>query len=330
MAMQEVKIKHLSLQDGHVHIAALHQGGLAWPCPAWLLPGAAIQHRTGSQTPLDQTDAAASTSGTSAATSSESGVAQSSGSSSNYSSSSSSSSDDDYDYASFNPATISNASVLPTVVAHRAAADLLPAAVAHADKGTEKSSSRCAQATSDNVSWSHNGQPSSSEGADNDSSCSESYCDSRGKAESDNSNGMVDAQDEHCTDTQTAVQGNGSQQQTTFDQLDMLFSRKGAAGSMSTHLAALALLKHKPGPRMHSGAQSAGRKSQSSLLCKVPARLQAGKAGAKAGRGLTKQCVLAGEDGGQAIPKTEWVQMQNGGNPLYSNQKAGSASTGEC
>ena len=329
-----------------MHIAALHQGGLAWPCPAWLLPAApraGSQHGTGSQTHPDQTDAAAGTSGSSAATSSgssaatssESDAEQLSGSSSSSSSSkcSSSSSDDD---ASVNSATIRHASMSPTVVADCALADLLPAAaaaaVAHADTCTKNSRSSFAQVTSDNVSRSRGSQVSSSEGGADDSSCGESDCDSHDSVESDSSSDIVDAQDDsgHHTDTQKAVQSNGSQQQTAFDQLDVLFSRKGAAGSMSTHLAALDLLKEKPGQSMHSAAQSVGGKSQTGLLCKAPARLQAGKGGAKAGRGFTQQCVLAGEDGGKSIAKTEWVQMQNGGNPLYSNQKAGSASAGQC
>ena len=325
MAMREIKIKHPSLQDGHVQIAALHQGGLAWPCPAWLLPGAATQHHTASQTHLDQTDAAASTSGSSAATSSEPDAEQLAGSSSNCSSS-----DDD---ASFNSATVSNASVPQTVVAQCAPANLLPAAaaaaVAHTDAGPKKPSSTSAQATSDYVSRNHSGLASSSEDGDDDSSCGDSDCQS--SAESDSSSDMVnDQHDSGCrTDTQTAVQGTGPQQQTAFDRLDVLFSRKGAAGSMSTHLAALDLLKQKPGQSMHSAAQSAGGKSQNGLLCKAPASLQARKGSAKAGRVLTKQGLLAGEDGGNAIPKTDWVQMQNGGNPLYSNQKAGSASASE-
>ena len=333
MAMREIKIKLPSLQDGHVHIVALHQGGLAWPCPAWLLPAgprAGSQHRTGSQTHADQSDAAASTSGSSAAPSSESDAEQLLGSSS-------SSSDDD---ASSNSPTIRNASVLPTVAAQCAPADSLPAAAAVAHAGirtkksssTTKSSSRCAQATSDSVSRSHNSQASSSEDGDDDSSCGESDCDSHGSAESDSSSDVVDGQDDsgRRTDTQTTVQGNDSQQQTAFDQLDLLFSRKGAAGSMSTHLAALDLLKQKPGQSMHSAAQFVGRKSQNGSLSRVPARLQAGQGGAKAGRGLTQQSVLAGNADGKAVPKMEWVQMQTGGNPLYSNQKAGSASAGEC
>ena len=330
MTMKEIEIKHALLQDGHVHIAALHQGGLAWPCPAWLLPPPPSQHRTGSQTHLDQTDAAAGTSGSSAATSSESDAEQLSGSSSssNYSSSS------DDDNASFNSAIIIHASVLPAVVAHCAPANMLPAtaADAHADTHTKNFSSRCPQATLDRCSRSHDGQVSSSEGGDNDTSCSESDCDSHSNAESDSSSDIVDAQEDsgRCTDTQIAVQGNGSQQQTAFDQLDVLFSRKGAAGSMSTHLAALDLLKQKPGQSMHSAAQSAGGMTQNGLLCKAPARLRAGKSGAKAGTGLTEQGMLAREVAGKPAPKTEWVQMQTGGNPLYSNQKVGSASAGEC
>lgn len=330
MAIKEIQIQHPSLQDGHVHIAALHQGGLAWPCPAWLLPGAATQHHTGSQTHLDQTDAAASTSRSSAATSTESDTEQLAGGSR----SNSSSSDDD---ASSNSGTISNAPVLQTVVAQGAPANLLPAAaaaaaVAHVDAGPKKSSSTSAQATSDYVSRNHSGLASSSEDGDDDSSCGDSDCDSQSSAESDSSSDMVNDQHDSGsrTDTKTAVQGTGPRQQTAFDQLDVLFSRKGAAGSMSTHLAALDLLKQKPGQSMHSAAQFAGGKSQNGLLCKAPARLQAGKGSAKAGTVLTKQGLLAGEDGGNAISKTDWVQMQNGGNPLYSNQKAGSASAGEC
>lgn len=301
-----------------MQVAALHQGSLTWPCPAWLLPaapGTQGRHRTCAQTHLDQTVATASTSGSSAATSSESDAKKLS------SSSSSRSSDDDI---ASNSAILGNACVLP----HCTPAELSPAAAAAA---REKSSSTCAEATAGTVSSSHDGRiRSASESGGVDSSSSASDCDNHGSSESDSNSDSFDAEDNsgRCSDIPTGMLGDGSLQQTAFDQLDMLFSRKGAAGTMSTQLAVLDLLKQKSGQSVHSAAQSAGGKTQHGLPCKGPARLPADKGSAKTGKGLPKQH-LAGEDGRKAIAKTEWVQMQIGGNPVYSNQNAGRASAGE-
>ena len=304
------------LQDGHVQVAALHQGSLTWPPPVWLLPaapGTHSRHRTREQTHLAQTEPTASTSGRSAATSSESDTEELSGSSSSSSSSCSS-----HDEIASISASIGNA----RVQACCAPVDLVPSAAA----GDKKSRSIGTEATAGTVSRSHDGHIRTSENAGDDSSSSASDCDSHGSSESDSDS--EDAKDAG-TATQIGVLGNGSQQQTAFDQLDMLFSRKGAAGSMSTQLAALDLLKHKPGQSVHSVVQSAGGKTQHGLLCKGPARLPADKPSIKTRKGLPKQRLLAGEDGRKAIAKTEWVQMQKGGNPVYSNQRAGGASAGE-
>lgn len=279
------------------------------------------RHSTCAQTYLAQTEPTASISGSSAATSRQCDAKQLSISSSS-SSSTSSSDDDDIAYKS---ATTGNACVLPHF------APVPAAAAAGAAAGNNMPSSPCAEGTAGTagtVSSSHDGRiRSACESGGVDSGSSAGDCDSHGSSESDSDSDSLDADDNsgRCSDTPTGVLGNGSQQQTAFDQLDMLFSRKGAAGSMSTQLAALDLLKQKPGQSRHSVAQSVGGKTQ---LCKGAARLPADKGSAKTG--LPKQRLLGGEDGGKASAKTEWMQMQIGGNPVYSNQKAGRASAGEC
>ena len=298
-----------------MHVAALHQGGLAWPCPAWLqptAPGKQSQHHTGAQTHPKQADTSASSSGSSAATPSNSDAQQQSGSGS----SSGSSSDDDSSTCLANSAATASAPADKAATAtHRATANAI-------NTRTKKSW--------DGVSISQASE-NGSEDEDGDDTSSDSDSESPGSSEGDSDSDSMNAQDNnaHRTDPQMPVQGSGARQQSAFDLLDALFARTGASGSMSTQLAALDLLKKKPGHSVHSAPQLAGRKSQDGRLLKAPRELQGGKSGANAGRGLGQQRLLAGECGEKTTPKAEWVQMQNGGNPLYSNQKAGSASPGE-
>lgn len=298
-----------------MHVAALHQGGLAWPCPAWLqptAPGKQTQHHTGAQTHLKQPDTTASSSESSAATSSKSDAQQQSSSGS----SSGSSSDDD------SSTCLANSAATPSAPADKAATTT--------DRATANVINTRAKNSSDGVSISQASENGSSEDGDDTSSDSDS--ESPGSSEGDSDSDSMNAQDNnaHRTDPQMPVQGSGARQQSAFDLLDALFARTGASGSMSIQLAALDLLKKKPGHSVHSAPQLAGRKSQDGRLRKAPRELQGGKSDANAGRGLGQQRLLAGECGEKITPKAEWVQMQNGGNPLYSNQKAGSASPGEC
>ncbi|KAL3150884.1 hypothetical protein ABBQ32_000634 [Trebouxia sp. C0010 RCD-2024] len=223
-------------EDGHVHIAALHAGGLAWPCPAWLQPRAPQTHSVSSSLHV-----------------------------------------------------------------------------------TTQTQPRTDTAASSGVSDTSSG------------STSQGDCTSPGSSESDSESDVEDVEDDIGPSAALGmrIQGFGVDQQAAFNQLDALFARRGAPGSMATQLAALDLLKRKQGHSMHSmhsRAQHSGGRSQKSPLCQLPGGAHGGESGGKAG---SKQRLQAARNGGKAKPKTGWLQMQDGGNPLYSNQKSASASAGK-
>lgn len=315
---QTFMINPSRLQDGHVHIAALHAGGLAWPCPAWLQPRAPQTHSVSSSLHVTtqtqpRTDTAAS-SGVSDTSSGESDTEQQSYSSSNGNDSA-------------NPLAINGTAGIkaPATVAAAAADAVATAAVA-----AGKSNHRGIHSVTHTASIS-TGQHDISSCETVAGSTSQGDCTSPGSSESDSESDVEDVEDDIGPSAALGmrIQGFGVDQQAAFNQLDALFARRGAPGSMATQLAALDLLKRKQGHSMHSmhsRAQHSGGRSQKSPLCQLPGGAHGGESGGKAG---SKQRLQAARNGGKAKPKTGWLQMQDGGNPLYSNQKSASASAGE-
>lgn len=335
------------LQDGHVHIAALQQGGLAWPCPAWL------------QAPASATATAPSSHH--AAALNGSGNSESSSSSD----SQTKSSDDD---------AVATGKSLERVDQNGPAGDSTHAGVHHklhrtANGGVLKTGfhqGRLDGATSaqDNSSDSVNG------GAPSNDSGSDSRVDTESDSDDEDASSTDDSQ---TSDGDTSLEDNPQRQPAAFEKLDSLFAGSSASGSVSTHLAALDLLKRGAGfktgsagkagsgPKIRSGGQQrsglkAGSGVNSASGMKVGPQLPAGsnvkaskssqqqrqqqqqtnrthgRPGSESiatvlksqvkGKGISMaEGDTSAESGGKEPQRAEWVQMQDGGNPLYLQQK---------
>lgn len=298
-----------------MHVAALHQSGLAWPCPAWLQPIGSGLHRhqpspshaqaVASCADQAQTDTAKNRSDTSLATSHCSDDEQTSTTTS----------------SSSNPTSVVTThlnSAADSAVAQQHTSATESSLKAVSISSSANSSTGISSEEEDTSSNSDSGIDSSSD-SDNDSEHSSVKGDDRGREASRHSG-------KQTIFMKPSLQVPATPQQAAFDQLDALFAQKRASGSVSTHLAALDLLKRKPSHSVHSTTRQAGVESNRSQLSKSAGSRQGGKVNIRKG----KQKALAGEAREKAAPQAEWLQIQNGGNPLYSNQKAGSVSTGEA
>lgn len=308
-----------------MHIAALQQGGLAWPCPAWLQPS---DTPAGPSPPpeADPTGRADTIMG------------------SDDNSSADSDSNDDSPCVSSNGI---NASSLPSEPVIHGRAPNHTAAV-NSGQPTE----------------SHANAVDSSTGSDCDSESeskhtSDSNSDSNGARECDNKDALSE-EEADSSDSDTCSEG--AARQAAFTKLDSLFAGGGA--SVSTHLAALDLLKRgsrqskksgmkatrrmsKAGPNLSAGLgpkatnvslqqqlsqqhqQQQTSKAKSCLSSKSNASLRGAKPVGVDNKNLAKQQMVKGKCGASAPETADWVQMQDGGNPLYLQQKNRQPATGE-
>ena len=317
------------LQDGHVHVAALQQGGLAWPCPTWLQP-------TGHQGTTAQTarpDTTANGTDTLDADASDNSQADQktvidpdvervdSSDDSSHMSDDSSAGHDAGNEAAEVAAPVTNGKVCPS-------------------PGRDRSNSSSSSSSEDNEA---------------DSSSDSSSC------------GVLSDGGAATSDSDSSPNDTDVKQQAAFEKLDSLFANSGPSGSVSTHLAALDLLKRgsmaKPKAAPRRGADSKSARSVMAARLKpqseqpllkqqqrppkqqqqqqLQQRRQAMTAdssskaksgdsvlpdGGKPSRGAT----LATENGGKELQQAEWVQMQDGGNPLYLRQRQGLSGKGDC
>ena len=312
-----------------MHIAALQQGGLAWPCPAWLQPS---DKPTGPSPPpeADPTGRADTMVG------------------SEDSSSADSDSNDDSPCVSSNGI---NASSLPSEPVIHGRAPNHTAAV-NSGQPTET----------------HANTVDSSTGSDCNSESrhtSDSNSDSNGAGECDNKDAFS-KEEADSSDSDTCSEGAAVQ--AAFTKLDSLFAGAGASGSVSTHLAALDLLKRgsrrteqsgmkatrhmsKAGPNLGAGLgpkatnvslqqqlsqqqqqqhqQQQTSKAKSCLSSKSNASSRGAKPVGVDNKNLAKQQMLKGKCEASAPEAADWVQMQDGGNPLYLQQKNRQPATGE-
>ncbi len=312
-----------------MHIAALQQGGLAWPCPAWLRPSdnqheAAQPNNDGLITP-SKSSAAVNALGRRQAVnhiSTNDVISRDEASDT----SSSTSDDTNIDNADDNVCEQSTAPV-----SHAQTPPSLNNAISSETSGAGSNSSD-----------GHDTRDSDSSSSDSDASDSSS-------------------------DTEQGPVG----QQAAFEKLDSLFASSVASGAVSTHLAALDLLKRVPAVKARPGSSTsmpglkAGRLSPAQSGVKLrkqghqpqqqqqqqqqqqnqeqeqeqqQQRLSRADKGSKLrsdtsavrGKGSSKKGAgLADTKGGKEPHKAEWVQMQDGGNPLYLQQKHGLPGEGE-
>ena len=310
-----------------MHIAALQQGGLAWPCPAWLRPSdnqheAAQPNNDGLITP-SKSSAAVNALGRRQAVnhiSTNDVISRDEASDT----SSSTSDDTNIDNADDNVCEQSTAPV-----SHAQTPPSLNNAISSETSGAGSNSSD-----------GHDTRDSDSSSSDSDASDSSS-------------------------DTEQGPVG----QQAAFEKLDSLFASSVASGAVSTHLAALDLLKRVPAVKARPGSSTgmsgltAGRLSAAQSGVKLrkqghepqqqqqnqqqereqqqqqqQQRLSRANKGSKPraetravrGKGSSRNGAgLADAKGGKEPHKAEWVQMQDGGNPLYLQQKHGLPGKGE-
>ncbi len=308
-----------------MHIAALQQGGLAWPCPAWLRPSdnqheAAHPNNDGLITP-SKSSAAVNALGRRQAVnhiSTNDVISRDEASDT----SSSTSDDTNIDNADDNVCEQSTAPV-----SHAQTPPSLNHAISSETSGAGSNSSD-----------GHDTRDSDSSSSDSDASDSSS-------------------------DTEQGPVG----QQAAFEKLDSLFASSAASGgAVSTHLAALDLLKRVPAVKARPGSSTsmpglkAGRLSPAQSGVKLrkqghqpqqqqqqnqqqeqeqqQQRLRRADRGSKprpdtsamGGKGVSRKgAVLVDAKGGKEPHKAEWMQMQDGGNPLYLQQKRGLPGEGE-
>ena len=304
-----------------MHIAALQQGGLAWPCPAWL------------RTPESQHEAAQPGKDgliirtKSSADVNELGRRQAV----NHISTN--------DVVSRDDASDTSSSTSDDITVNNAAGNVHEQHIAHAQtppsliNATSSGSSGAGSISSDGHDTSDSNSGSSGSDASNSSS-----------------------------DTEQSPVG----QQAAFEKLDSLFASSAASGAVSTHLAALDLLKRVPAVKARPGSstgadlsaaqpgmklrkqghqpQQQQQKQWQTQVHQQPQQQQqqqqlsrADKASkprpdtsAMRGKGSSRKGAgLADAEGGKEPHKAEWVQMQDGGNPLYLHQKHGLPGEGE-
>ena len=313
-----------------MHIAALQQGGLAWPCPAWL------------RTPESQHEAAQPGKDgliirtKSSADVNELGRRQAV----NHISTN--------DVVSRDDASDTSSSTSDDVTVNNAAGNVHEQHIAHVNHAQTPPS--LINATS-----------SGSSGAGSISSDGHDTSDSNSRSSgSDASNSS--------SDTEQGPVG----QQAAFEKLDSLFASSAASGAVSTHLAALDLLKRVPAVKVRPGSstgasgltvgrlsaaqpgmklrkqghqpQQQQQKQWQTQVHQQPQQQQQQQQLSRAdkaskprpdtsvvrGKGSSRKGAgLADAEGGKEPHKAEWVQMQDGGNPLYLHQKHGLPGEGE-
>ena len=308
-----------------MHTAALQQGGLAWLCPAWLRP-------------TDTQNEAAPPGNSALITPSKSSAAVN---------------------ALGRKQAVNHIST-DDVISQDDASDT--SSSTSDDVGVDSVAEIVHEQNSAHVNNAH-AQPRSGSGGE--SSISN---DSPDTSDSNSSSSDSDASDS-SSDTEQGAVG----QQAAFEKLDSLFASSAASGAVSTHLAALDLLKRVPAVKARPGSSTgmpgmkAGRLSAAQPGDKLrkqghqpqqqqqqqqqqnqqqeqeqqqqqQQRLSRANKGSKPRTGTSavrgkcssrKGAVLADAKGGKEPHKAEWVQMQDGGNPLYLQQKHGLPGEGE-
>ncbi len=310
-----------------MHVAALQQGGLAWPCPAWLRPPdnqheAAPPGNSALITP-NKSSAAVNALGREQAV--------------NYISTDDVISQDDASDTSSSTSDDAGVDSVAKIVHEQSTA---PVSLAQMPSSLNKAISSGTSEESSNSSDGHDASNSNSSSSASDASSSSS-------------------------DTEQGPVG----QQAAFRQLDSLFASSAASGAVFTHLAALDLLKRVPAVKARPGSSTgmsgltAGRLSAAQSGVKLrkqghqpqqqqqnqqqereqqqqqqQQRLSRANKGSKPraetraarGKGSSRKGAgLADAKGGKEPHKAEWVQMQDGGNPLYLQQKHGLPGEGE-
>lgn len=308
-----------------MHIAALQQGGLAWPCPAWLRP-ADNQHEAAQPGNKDLIIPSKSSADVSALGRRQAGIQIGVDDviSRDVTSDTSSNTSDDIN--------VDNAadSVHEQSTAPVNHAQMPPSLINAASSGSSGESS--------NSSDGHDTSDSNSSSSDSDAS----------NSSSDTEQGPV-------------------KQLAAFEKLDSLFASSAASGAVSTHLAALDLLKRVPAVKARPGSSTGMSGLTAGRLLAAQSGVKLRKQGhqpqqqqnqqqereqqqqqqqrlsradkdskprpdtsAVHGKGSSqKGAGLADAKGGKEPHKAEWVQMQDGGNPLYLQQKHGLPGKGE-